>query len=58
VELEDSPSLDPDDKPPVVLAYVLRGSTYELAAKLSAGTRGILPGPFEVELDPADLLSP
>jgi hypothetical protein len=58
VELEDSPSLDPDHKPPVVLAYVLDGSAYRLAASLSAGTRRVLPGPFEVEFDPAELASP
>jgi Uma2 family endonuclease len=58
VETEDSPGLDPDDKPPEILAYVLDGAAYRLASELSAGTRGVPPAPFEVEFDPADLLSP
>ncbi len=56
VELENSPELGPDDKPPVILAYVLDASAYRLVSKMSAGTRGVLPAPFE--FDPADLLSP
>jgi Uma2 family endonuclease len=58
VELDRSPDFGADDKPPLVLAHILAGSIYRLAAKLSAGTRGVLPGPFEVEFDAADLLSP
>jgi Uma2 family endonuclease len=58
VELDGSSNIEAGDKPPVIFAHVLDGSAYRLVAKISAGTRAMLPGPFEVVLDPADLLDP
>jgi Uma2 family endonuclease len=56
VELDSSPECAAQDGLPALLAHVLDGSSYRLESRLNAGTRGILAAPFEVELDPADLV--
>jgi Uma2 family endonuclease len=42
---------------PTLFPYALRGNTYQQGAPIVAGAHAQVPGPFTVELDPAELLT-